>query len=443
MTALVNRGLKGDHRAAATLVTTLAAPRGRRRAGRGAGGTRGRGRPDPGAGAGPSGGGYAAGSRARGRRRMSMGATRSATAAAGPAPPGLRRLHREGLRHGLARAALPAQLAHRGDRPSARRGRGRARHAPGHHRAAAQPEVDLRLGGAARLAARPRPDQADHLRLLRPGAERQARQRLPPGGHQRLVPPAVPAHPPRPAEEHRDRGGDHRPRLSPGHLGRRRPDRPGCGPDRHRRSDEAAGRALRHQAAGGPAMVRHDAAVAPRRPGPRRDPAGHAAPACRGPRRPRPGQAGLGASRPAGDRRGRRRHPDRSRTGPPAPCRRGAAPGSRQLRHAGADPTRDGQPRLQRAVPAGPPAAGRRAAPLVVVPHLPRGAPSGRRAISSPRAGTPPPRPRRSTTGRPAPPGSGAGRITIFSTSGAAGSTTRASSGRWWPSPGAGGPTRC
>ena len=61
-----------------------------------------------------------------------------------------------------------------------------------------------------------------------------------------------------------------------------------------------------------------------------------------------------------------------TRTGPPAACRRGAAPGSRQLRHAGADPPRDGQLRLQCAVPAGSSAAGRRVAPLVVVPHLPR-----------------------------------------------------------------------
>ena len=97
-------------------------------AGRGAGGARRRGRADPGAGAGRAGDGHArrqAASRG-GQTKNELGCHPIAAAAAGPAPPGPRRLHREGLRHGLARAALPAELAHRGDRPSARRGRGRA-----------------------------------------------------------------------------------------------------------------------------------------------------------------------------------------------------------------------------------------------------------------------------------------------------------------------------
>ena len=119
-----------------------------------------------------------------------------------------------------------------------RRGKGEAAH---RQRAAAASEIAHRLGRAAGLAPRPRSDARHRQRHLRPGPLGQIRPRLPDDHGVGLV-PALFRDPPRFAPRAAGRARDHRGRLSPGDLGRRRAHRPRRRRDHHRRPAEAGRR---------------------------------------------------------------------------------------------------------------------------------------------------------------------------------------------------------
>src|SRR5262245_26498183 len=143
-----------------------------------------------------------------------------------PAAQRPRRIHPTLLPDGGAWAEVPFELAHRshGLPPRALPPAGDSQAA--HHGPPAEPEVDHGLRGLPGLRAGPGSEVADRVCVVLAGSGGEARSRLPDRARERVVSAPLPQHADRSPQEHGGRDPDDRPRLPAKHLGRGHPHGP-------------------------------------------------------------------------------------------------------------------------------------------------------------------------------------------------------------------------